>query len=102
MSVKLTYEEALDELIDYIINIGLNNELNSIGVCNKCNYHSRISYKERIDLLCDNGTFKELYKDIEPGSHILVNDGAIDLVVRSIEDQTIITYCLNTGKVKHR
>lgn len=40
------------------------NELNSIGVCNKCNYHSRISYKERIDLLCDNGTFKELYKDM--------------------------------------
>ena len=39
------------------------NELNSIGVCNKCNYHSRISYKERIDLLCDNGTFKELYKE---------------------------------------
>lgn len=39
------------------------NELNNIGVCNKCNYHARISYKERIELLCDTGTFKELYKD---------------------------------------
>ncbi len=47
-------------------------------------------------------TYKELYKDVEPGSHILVNDGAIDLVVRSIEDKTIITYCLNTGKVKDK
>ena len=47
-------------------------------------------------------TYKDLYKDVEPGTHILVNDGAIDLVVRAVDGKTIVTYCLNTGKVKDK
>jgi acetyl-CoA carboxylase carboxyl transferase subunit beta len=33
---------------------------NNFKVCPKCNYHFRISVKERISLLTDNGSFKEL------------------------------------------
>lgn len=33
---------------------------NNFKVCPKCNYHFRISAKERISLLTDNGSFKEL------------------------------------------
>ncbi|MBI5198947.1 MAG: acetyl-CoA carboxylase carboxyltransferase subunit beta [Nitrospirae bacterium] len=36
----------------------------SLKVCPKCNYHFRISAKERIDLLIDEGTFLEMDKDI--------------------------------------
>lgn len=36
-------------------------KLNDIGVCNGCGFHEKISYKERIKLLSDCGTFKELY-----------------------------------------
>lgn len=36
----------------------------SLKVCPKCNYHFRISAKERIDLLIDEGTFLEMDKNI--------------------------------------
>ena len=32
-------------------------------------------------------TYKELYKDVQKGTHILVNDGAIDLMVKEIVDK---------------
>ncbi len=34
-------------------------------VCNKCNYHLRLSARERINLIADRGTFDEMDKDLE-------------------------------------
>ncbi|PAF43409.1 acetyl-CoA carboxylase, carboxyltransferase subunit beta [Helicobacter sp. 11S03491-1] len=36
------------------------------SVCPKCNYHFRISAKERIDLLCDEESFIEYDKNLKP------------------------------------
>lgn len=38
---------------------------NNFKVCPKCNYHFRISARERINLLTDNGSFKELDPDLK-------------------------------------
>ena len=35
-------------------------------VCPKCNHHLRISAQERIELLCDAGSFEEYDKDLRP------------------------------------
>jgi acetyl-CoA carboxylase carboxyl transferase subunit beta len=37
------------------------------NVCPSCNYHFRISARTRVRQLCDEGTFEELFSDIEPG-----------------------------------
>ncbi len=37
---------------------------NNFKVCPKCNYHFRISARERISLLTDNGSFKELDSEL--------------------------------------
>lgn len=47
-------------------------------------------------------TYKDLYKDVEKGSHILVDDGKIDLIVRKIEGKDIVTTCINHGFVKDK
>ena len=47
-------------------------------------------------------TYKELYKDVQKGTHILVNDGAIDLMVKEIVDKDIVCRCLNSGMVKNK
>jgi acetyl-CoA carboxylase carboxyl transferase subunit beta len=42
-------------------------ELNeNLNCCNKCNYHYRLSLKQRMDLICDENTFKELFDNIMP------------------------------------
>lgn len=35
-------------------------------VCPKCNYHMRLSINDRINLICDEGTFIEYDKELEP------------------------------------
>lgn len=43
------------------------NELqHNLNCCPKCNYHYRLSLKQRIDLLTDVGTFVEYFSDIGP------------------------------------
>lgn len=43
------------------------NELSqNINCCPKCNYHYRLSLKQRLDLLADQGTFQELFREIQP------------------------------------
>ena len=34
--------------------------------CPKCNYHYRLSARERIEMLVDEGTFEELYDELRP------------------------------------
>jgi acetyl-CoA carboxylase carboxyl transferase subunit beta len=43
------------------------NELSqNLNCCPKCNYHYRLSLKQRIQLLADEGTFQELFTYIKP------------------------------------
>jgi len=39
---------------------------NRLNVCPKCGYHFRIGAKERIEILCDEGSFKEFDAELEP------------------------------------
>ena len=40
--------------------------LRNANVCPKCNYHFRISSKQRLEMLFDNGTYDEFDSDIAP------------------------------------
>lgn len=46
--------------------IHLNELEQNMNCCPKCDYHYRISVKERIRLLTDGETFKELFQDVLP------------------------------------
>ncbi len=41
-----------------------------LKVCPKCNYHDRLNYQERLDLILDNGTFKEINSEISTNDPI--------------------------------
>ena len=42
-------------------------------------------------------TYKELYKDVEIGRIILINDGTIELKVKEIVDKDILCEIINSG-----
>ena len=43
-------------------------------------------------------SYKELYKDVKPGSTILVDDGAIEFRVKEVIGQDILCVAQNTGR----
>ena len=47
-------------------------------------------------------SYKELYKDVKPGSTILVDDGTIEFKVKEINGQDIVCIAQNTGKLGSR
>lgn len=47
-------------------------------------------------------TYKELYKEINIGTTILINDGTIEVKVIRIEDRNIICEVINGGKLTNR
>jgi len=47
-------------------------------------------------------TYENIINDIEKGEHILLNDGAVDLVVERIIGNDIICKILNSAKIKSR
>ena len=47
-------------------------------------------------------SYKDLYKDVKPGSRILVDDGALEFEVVSIEGQDIVCKALNTARLGSR
>ena len=47
-------------------------------------------------------TYKDLYRDVEVGRHILINDGQIELIVEEIKETDIVCKCLNRGQVKNK
>lgn len=47
-------------------------------------------------------TYKNLYKDVKVGCHILIDDGLIDMTVDKIEDHDIICTVNNGGKVSNK
>ena len=38
----------------------------NLNVCPACQYHFRVGARTRVGQLCDEGTFEELYANIEP------------------------------------
>src|SRR5664279_3506390 len=48
----------------------------NLKVCPKCNYHFRISARERIDLIADEGSFVELDNDLTPSDPLNFKDKA--------------------------
>ena len=53
--------------------------------------------KERVGI-----TYKNLYKDVKVGNHILIDDGLIDMTVASIENHDITCRVNNGGKVSNK
>ncbi len=49
--------------------------LRNLNVCPKCNFHERIGWKQRLNLLIDEGTFQELNAGIEPADPLQFVDG---------------------------
>lgn len=47
-------------------------------------------------------SYKELYKDVKPGSTILVDDGAIEFRVKEVIGQDILCIAQNTGRLGSR
>lgn len=47
-------------------------------------------------------SYKELYKDVKPGTRILVDDGALELEVKKIEGTDIVTVAKNTAQLGSR
>ena len=58
------------------------------------------------DIIGDNTktsiTYKELYKDVEPGTTILIDDGKIELEVEKIEGKDIVCKVMNGGDLGSR
>ena len=42
-------------------------------------------------------TYKELYKDVRPGNHVLIDDGLIELEVQKIKSHDIVCKVINGG-----
>lgn len=47
-------------------------------------------------------TYKELYKDVKPGTTILIDDGKIELEVIRIEDKDVVCKVMNGGDLGNR
>lgn len=47
-------------------------------------------------------TYADLYKDVQVGSNLLVDDGALEFEIVSIEGSNIVCRALNTGKLGNR
>ena len=48
------------------------------GICPKCGYHGRLSARERIAATADEGTFKELFREVSYSDHLSFHDAAGD------------------------
>jgi acetyl-CoA carboxylase carboxyl transferase subunit beta len=48
--------------------------LRNANVCPKCNYHFRISARERLQILFDNGLYEEFDRDIQPSDPLSWKD----------------------------
>src|SRR5690554_2617937 len=54
-----------------------------------------IGSKERVGI-----TYTQLWQEVEPGNHILLDDGLIDLEVTTVEEEKITTIVQNGGLLK--
>ena len=48
------------------------------GICAKCNYHGRLSARERIGQIADKGTFVEVFREVSYSDHLNFHDATGD------------------------
>jgi acetyl-CoA carboxylase carboxyl transferase subunit beta len=72
----------------------------SIRVCPECNYHDRLTCDERIRLITDPGTFKELYTGIKASDPLKFIDakGSYSAKIESTTRETGLTEAVKVGR----
>ena len=46
------------------------------GICPKCNYHGRLPVRARIALVADEGSFKEVFREVSYSDHLEFRDAS--------------------------
>jgi acetyl-CoA carboxylase carboxyl transferase subunit beta len=74
----------------------------SIRVCSECNYHDRLTCDERIQLLTDPGTFKELYTKVSTSDPLKFIDGkgSYSAKIESTKKKTGLSEAVKVGRAK--
>jgi len=67
-------------------------------VCSACNYHTRISARERLDITVDTGTFEEWDENLESLNPI--NFPKYDEKIEQLQERTGLREAIITGKCK--
>ena len=76
--------------------------INNLNVCPKCNYHENITAHERIRLLFDENTFEELFSNITPVDSLDFHDikGSYKDNIEATKKKTGISEAVITGTGK--
>ena len=76
--------------------------IKSWRVCPQCNYHDRLNSEERIELLIDKDTFKQLNEDLGPGDPLTFSDakGPYSEKAKSAQKRTGLNESVVTGTGK--
>lgn len=71
-------------------------------VCPQCNYHDRLNSEERIELLIDKDTFKQLNEDLGPGDPLTFSDakGPYSEKAKAAQKRTGLNESVVTGTGK--
>lgn len=79
----------------------------NLKVCSECAFHDKLTYRERIDLLLDSGSFKELNSEIKPTDHLKFVDDKesyADKAAQSVEktgmNESVVTGTGSINKIK--
>jgi len=77
------------------------------GMCGKCGYAGRLSARERIAITADEGTFKELFREVSYSDHLKFRDAsgpysekAAATVAKTGETESIVMGSCKIGGVK--
>jgi len=52
------------------------------AICPKCNYHGRLSARERIAQVADEGTFREVFREVSYSDHLKFHDATGDYTTK--------------------
>lgn len=76
--------------------------VNNLNVCPKCNYHEKITARERIKQLFDENTFKELFSNIQPVDSLDFHDikGSYKDNIEATNKKTGLSEAVITGTGK--
>jgi acetyl-CoA carboxylase carboxyl transferase subunit beta len=73
----------------------------AFGVCSKCDYHFRLTSSERIPLIVDKHSFKEIYEELRPADPLSFKDSKrYKDRVKSAEKRAGTTEAVVTGRAR--
>ena len=74
------------------------------AICPRCNYHGRLSARERIAQIADEGSFKEIFREVSYSDHLDFHDATGDYkskveatIKKSGETESIVMGTANIG-----